>query len=856
MQTNEAYGTLYFDAVALVQYPDNLCSKTMKPLGEMLHYKKHLHLYFILLKTIATMKKIATTLLFAILSLGYTHAQLLEVESAGQLPFNNTTQLIESFFAGTGVNLLSVQYIGDPVAIGYFKGGTTALGLENGLLMTTGRAKTQGGNNGANGSGNDFASNINLGGSVEPGLQALVTQDLNDVSSFRITFQPYGDSIRFRYVFASEEYPEYACSAYNDIFAFFLDGPNPDGGNYADFNIALIPGTNLPVSINTIHPENPAVPTCAALNSQYYINNNSSNQPVYDGIIVPLIAAAAVVPCATYTMTLSIADVGDSAFDAAVFLEANSFGGEVAYSSTIDDADNILPEIADADTVSISFESLPTGLLPITVTLGGTAQNGVDYQMVDTLYTISNTDSVLQLVFQPIFDTITEIIETIDIRISNGSCLNQVYSIYVADSDSSGINWPIEVQLAAGAAIVLDPTVFSFEQAQFKFEKLEVEDSLITSAGLVSNLSVNLPFLNKLINPNLIESVCVNIEHNWIDDIDLYLRAPNGSFVELTTDNGGNGDDYTNTCFSPTSTSPINFPGPFAPASAAPFTGTFGAEGDWDGLQGTPLSGDWSLIALDDISGINGYLKSWSMCITGLKLGNFKYQWSTGDTTATLMVTEPGLYKVTISNSLGRFQRSYLVGEACAYTAMNTTICPGQTFEFGGVVFDENHLTDTVAFDIPGAVCDSLVLVNVTLLPTFNTTIQAVIAFGESYIFNGVSYNQTGEYITNLQASNGCDSTVVLQLEVLSNTQEPDQYRIAIRPNPTQTDIQISWDAGAITFERIRLYDMLGCLHDEQNIAGATGQYTASMEHLQRGTYLLILEDAEGGVVRRKVVKR
>src|SRR5690606_9884909 len=57
-------------------------------------------------------------------------------------------------------------------------------------------------------------------------------------------------TLRFNYAFASEEYPEWACSGFNDVFAFILTGPgiaNPLN------NIALVPGTNIPVAINSIN---------------------------------------------------------------------------------------------------------------------------------------------------------------------------------------------------------------------------------------------------------------------------------------------------------------------------------------------------------------------------------------------------------------------------------------------------------------------------------------------------------------------------------------------------------------------------------------------------------------------------
>jgi len=114
---------------------------------------------------------------------------------------------------------------------------------------------------------------------------------------------PFADTLRFHYVFGSEEYPEWAGSSYNDVFAFFLSGPNPSGGDYLNFNIALIPGTNTPVSINSVSP---------LANTQYYIDNSADTTIVFDGITTVLSVSAAVVPCASYHLTIGVCDINDA----------------------------------------------------------------------------------------------------------------------------------------------------------------------------------------------------------------------------------------------------------------------------------------------------------------------------------------------------------------------------------------------------------------------------------------------------------------------------------------------------------------------------------------------------------------
>ena len=123
----------------------------------------------------------------------------------------------------------------------------------------------------------------------------------------------------FNFVFASEEYNEFANSLFNDVFAFFIDGRN----------IAFIPGTTTPISINTINGGNPLGTN--PQNPQFY-NNNSLvdngqflNLLGYDGFTEVFTAQRVGVGPGTHTIKLAISDVFDQDLDSAVFLQLGSF---------------------------------------------------------------------------------------------------------------------------------------------------------------------------------------------------------------------------------------------------------------------------------------------------------------------------------------------------------------------------------------------------------------------------------------------------------------------------------------------------------------------------------------------------
>lgn len=792
-------------------------------------------------------------LLFAFcLFIQSVQSQVLSVTSGNQPPYD-ATSFINNFFTGAGIQVLDVEFGGTPGAVGFFSDGINAIGLERGILLTTGSAATTLQNEGADGIGSEFASTNNPGNVVSIPLMNIATAALHDVVYYKITFQPTSDSIRFRYVFASEEYLEYVCSNFNDIFGFFLTGPRPGNPQpYSDFNIALVPGTNLPVAINNVHPGN-IDNNCGPLNEVFFNDNNSSLvQPVYDGFTVPFTAEASVVPCETYEMVLAVGDVADGVFDTGVFLEGNSFGGAIEVTASFGPSDNVIPENATGDTVSITFSNLPPALLPLTVTIGGDAENGVDYETIETAYTISTSDSTLNLLFQPIADTLTEGLETLLIEVTGPGCTAYQFTLFLSDPDSSMLqgNDPIVSALVNGTAhLEVMPTAFSGMDFTFSNETdytIQPANTLISS-----EIDITMPFAS-IGDLGTIESVCFDIEHGWADDVDVFLIAPDGRFVELTTDNGGNGDNYTGTCFSPDATDPINFPGPFAPASAAPFTGLFKAEGQWSDLTNAPITGTWALGVTDDNVGVTGALLGWRIVFSGARVGSFHYLWNTGDTTASIDVTEPGIYLVKVSNAVSHFEQKFVVTEECPHSQLVPQVCADGQFELNGVTFDAEHPTGTVTFDLPGAECDSTVFVQLAFLPVSSDTVFAQIQSGDMLSMGGQTFAIAGDYVLNLTNTNGCDSLVYLHLDVTTGTYLPGEESLNIRPNPAKELVSISWGK-ELQVNTIRLYDRFGKLVLEQNVAAYSQLERLEIGHFPADTYMMVLQTADGVVVRKLV---
>lgn len=191
----------------------------------------------------------------------------------------------------------------------FFDASATNLGVNAGLLITTGNVYSAPGPNTLAGMGtNNSLPGDTSAGTLVPGYTTF------DASVVAFDMIPVVDTLRFKYVFASEEYPEFVGSAYNDVFGFFISGPNIAG----EVNIATIPGSNTPVAINTVN---------TSQNAQYYVATGDSASIQYDAFTTPLDAVVPVMIDSVYHIKIVVADAGDGIYDSGVFLSIESLCG-------------------------------------------------------------------------------------------------------------------------------------------------------------------------------------------------------------------------------------------------------------------------------------------------------------------------------------------------------------------------------------------------------------------------------------------------------------------------------------------------------------------------------------------------
>jgi gliding motility-associated-like protein len=555
----------------------------------------------------------------------YLLAQPITVVDGNTTPYT-PENLITNVFLGDGVLVTNVSFFGDPLAVGYFSDGLPTIGVDRGVVMSSGRVSSESGGTGIDNPGSTFASydtNTTVGdldlNNITGGLGE------RDVCKYVISFVPTSDTLEFNYVFASEEYPEYACSSFNDVFGFFISGPGFNGPYELNAeNIALIPGTITPVSINNIHPQNGG--NCPPVNEEFYVDNNFSNtHPVYDGYTQVFTARAVVTPCEEYTIKLAISDAGDQIFDSGVFLEAKSFGtGTVDVAFNTLSLNGVVAESCSEGDIVFSLTNAPESDFTVDVSVFGTATEGVDYAPFPSEFVIPAGETSISVPFIAFEDNIAESEEYVGFAVQRDPCTLDTFYLYIRDNELPELDLGPDVEICEIGEVTLmgelpivlpDPPSFT-----------NIQDYLIDPVGSIisSDLEVS-GVLPIELGPDVIQSVCINVDHNWLSDLDIYLQSPDGLFMELVTDVGSNGDDFINTCFVPGATVDIDYIDP--PANAAPYTGEFNPEGLWSDLgYGSTTNGTWTLLVIDDSEGFEGTLLDWT--ITFNPVYDIFYSWS------------------------------------------------------------------------------------------------------------------------------------------------------------------------------------------------------------------------------------
>jgi large repetitive protein len=215
-------------------------------------------------------------------------------------------QLVAGFI-GNGIVISNITRNCPSGACGTFSNGnTTNLGITKGSLFTTGSAMGAIGPDNTGSYTKDNAATFSDNDLIKIEPKAIL-----DPCILTFNVLPSCSTLTVRFVFGSEEYPEYVNGGFNDAFGFFVTGPNPSGGSYTGLNVARLPNL-VPVSINNVN---------AVTDSIYFVNNVGGATIQYDGFTKVITSSLNVTPCANYTFKIAIADAGDHQWDSGVFID-------------------------------------------------------------------------------------------------------------------------------------------------------------------------------------------------------------------------------------------------------------------------------------------------------------------------------------------------------------------------------------------------------------------------------------------------------------------------------------------------------------------------------------------------------
>lgn len=290
---------------------------------------------------------------------------------------NKTAVQLLDYITGPNVTVSNAVLTCDSLANGTFAvTGNSNLNLDSGIVLSTGLVQTASSSAGINGAESLMASTGN-NAAGDADLTSLINLNTYDACKLEFDFTSPYDTVLFKYSFGSEEYAAYMCSAFNDVFAFYISGPGITGAQ----NMAIVPGTNIPVSINSVN-NSVALGTvnsfCTNLGpgapfGSYYIDNTNGSSITLRGFTTMLEAKYPITPNNTYHLKMVVADASDMIMDSGVFIEGSSFTAKPANTNGIDNINHKkafvapnpfqenftvnLPAELDQEMISVSLEN-------------------------------------------------------------------------------------------------------------------------------------------------------------------------------------------------------------------------------------------------------------------------------------------------------------------------------------------------------------------------------------------------------------------------------------------------------------------------------------------------------------------
>jgi gliding motility-associated-like protein len=704
-------------------------------------------------------------------------SQNVQVSSSAYTP----QELIENVLINSSCveNLVVTNVVGGDFnatdkSYGYFNANGSSFPLDSGVVLSTGKLSNVGGPNDS--LSDDDASN--WGG--DPDLEMILNESNTlNATIIEFNFSASASQISFNYVFASEEYQENNSSTcqYSDLFGFLIRKDTD-----VDYtNIALVPTTETPVKVTTVHSGVPG--ECDPINEAYFGSWNSNSAPInFNGQTAVLTATANIIPNEIYHVKLVIADEQNFRYDSAVFLEASSFklGTDLGIDRLI------------ATNNSLCGDE--------TTSLSALQNNVLSYQWFKNNIPLSgNTAST--------FEVESEGLYSVEVVLDNG-CISYG-SIQIEYS-------PLPIAFDTSLVQCDDDGLFD---GFTTFNLTEINETLINNipnrdtkfytsltAAQNSTDEINGSVFNNTTNPQTVYVQLIDTNTNCFDIAALTLSVSTTSGTDTvlkSCDSDGNEDGFFNFTLSDADADVLS-------GLPAIFTLSYYETYQEALLEINPLPANYTNTSAysqilfariengNDCHGINQVelevkdlpqlvteqqqqycLNSFPSTISleggiiGGLPNSFSYDWSTGETTPQIEINTPGVYTVSVSNS-----------EGCS-KLRTITVIPSNIATFDSIAIVDGVENNTVTIFVSGEgnyeyaldsefsnFQDSNLFIGVK--PGFHTvyvkdkndcgTIQkniAVIGFPKFFTPNGDGYNDTW-HVYGINTPNQVNSEVYI----------------------------------------------------------------------------------------------
>lgn len=725
----------------------------------------------------------------------------------------NPVNAIVDSLVGTGVTVSNITYTGNASARGLFScAGGCNLGIAKGIFLSTGNAGQT-----PTSPPSDF-HNTDLGASGDAQLNMIVSPLLTqDAAVLEFDFTPAADSIGFRFVFGSEEYNEFVNAGFNDVFAFYISGPGIVGSK----NLALIPSTTIPVSIDNVNNGNSGgVATGPCTNCAYYTDNvaNGGGAIFFDGFTHVINAGTAVQPCQTYHMKFAIADVGDGAYDSGVFLEAKSFTSIGHLNLYV----NGVPSTSDTiyachgDSVILSASTTSSNITwnngattqTIVVTEANITTTGVyQYAVINGAALCFASSRQVKIIFVTPTATITPIGSTnlcpggsVDLQANAGNS-------YLWSTGATTQTITVSAAGTYSVTVYATPTCFASDSISVTVAAPTASISGVTTicSGQATTLTATSGNSYLWSNGATTQSITVNSATTYTVTVTFPGGCTASASVAVNTN--------TNPTPSITGNNSI-CQGQSSTLSAGSYTSYLWSTGSTSANISANTSGIYT-VTVTDANGCTGSTTfnltvnpNPTPAITGTTAfcqggnstlsaggGYTNYLWSTGATTPTLNVTTGGTYSVTVTNGYGCSASASLPITVYSLPAPVINgpagICPGAsaaltTGSFAAYVWSTGSNSQTINTTVPGTYAVTVIdangcvdSVSYTLAaytnPTPVITGTAAICQNQSSLLDAgsfASYNwstgastqtisvtQSGTYSVTVTNTTGCSAT-------------------------------------------------------------------------------------------------